>query len=95
MPLVIDSLEGGYTHTYTCTYRFPHRNNYKKPGGHQPAAVSPGLKFRLLNLLSASTMCHASSIVCFNNGIDEFYVHANMDIISLLNAEAIQLYINA
>ena len=49
MPLVINSLGGGHTHTHTHThthkhthkhtYRRPHRNNYKKPGAHRP----PGL----------------------------------------------------
>ena len=37
MPLIINS---GYTdtcmHTYTHTYRCPHRNNFKKPGTCQP-----------------------------------------------------------
>ena len=43
MPLVINSLGGGHTHTNTHTYRHPHRNNFKKPGAHWPKADVPGL----------------------------------------------------
>ena len=36
MPLVINSLGSRYTHankhTLAHTYRYPHRNNFKKPG---------------------------------------------------------------
>ena len=33
----------GWTHTKH-THRHPHRNNFKKPGAHQPVASTPGLK---------------------------------------------------
>ena len=57
MPLVINTLRGGdthtqththkhtQTHTQTHTYRCPHRNNFKKPGVHRPVAGTLGLKF--------------------------------------------------
>ena len=40
MPLVINSLRGGHTHTYRC----PHRNNSKKPGMLATGRHAPGLK---------------------------------------------------
>ena len=48
MPLVINSLAGGYTHTHTNThthtYRRLHRNNFKKLGMHTIGRYAPGLK---------------------------------------------------
>ena len=41
MPLVINSLEGGHTHTYTHTNMHTDirgQSNFKKPGVHWPVA---------------------------------------------------------
>ena len=41
MPLVINSLGCGHTHTQACT------PTIRKPGMHQPVAGAPGLKMNL------------------------------------------------
>ena len=42
MPLVINSLAGGHTHTHTDIHR---QSNSKKPGEHQPAASVCSVKY--------------------------------------------------
>ena len=49
MPLAINTLGGRHTHTHTHkhTYRQPHKNNFKKPGMHQPQQVLRFVKLQV------------------------------------------------
>ena len=52
-PVVINSFEGGHTHTHTdiaCIQTFVDRSNSKKPGACRPD--TPGLKSLIVSILS-------------------------------------------
>ena len=44
IPLVINALEVGHTHTHTYRSRHVNQSNFKKPGAYRPVAGAPGLK---------------------------------------------------